>query len=307
MLRFALLRILGAIPTLLVVIAVAFMLVHAAPGGPFDSERVLLPEVEQNMLRAYHLDEPLPQQFSRYLRGVLRGDFGPSYTHPEYDVSEIIFASYPVSFLLGAWSLVIALVLGVLFGLIAALRRNTLIDRLLSGLAMTGISVPVFVVAPIMVLFFAVHLGWLPASFSGGTGAARFVLPVTALALPQLAYFARLFRASMIEVLESDYVRTARAQGLSTLSIIRHHALKPALLPLVSYLGPAIAAVLTGSVVVEQIFGIPGLGQHFVNGALNRDYTLVLGLVIFYGALIITLNLFVDLLYRFLDPRVRAQ
>jgi len=266
-----------------------------------------LPEVEQNILRAYHLDEPLPQQFSRYLRGVLRGDFGPSYTHPEYGVSEIIFASYPVSFLLGAWSLIIALALGVLFGLIAALRRNTVIDRLLSGLAMTGISVPVFVVAPIMVLFFAVRLRWLPASFIGGTGAGRFVLPVVALALPQLAYFARLFRASMIEVLESDYVRTARAQGLSTLSIIRHHALKPALLPLVSYLGPAIAAVLTGSVVVEQIFGIPGLGQHFVNGALNRDYTLVLGLVIFYGALIITLNLFVDLLYRFLDPRVRVQ
>jgi len=307
MLRFALLRILGAIPTLLVVIAVAFMLVHAAPGGPFDSERVLLPEVEQNILRAYHLDEPLPQQFSRYLRGVLRGDFGPSYTHPEYDVSEIIFASYPVSFVLGAWSLVIALVLGVLFGLVAALRRNTVIDRLLSGLAITGISVPVFVIAPIMVLFFAVRLRWLPASFSGGTGAGRFVLPVVALALPQLAYFARLFRASMIEVLESDYVRTARAQGLSTLSIIRYHALKPALLPLVSYLGPAIAAVLTGSIVVEQIFGIPGLGQHFVNGALNRDYTLVLGLVIFYAALIITLNLFVDLLYRYLDPRTRRQ
>ena len=214
MLRFALLRILGAIPTLLVVIAVAFMLVHAAPGGPFDSTRVLLPEVEQNILRAYHLDEPLPQQFERYLRGVLRGDFGPSYTHPEYGVSEIIFASYPVSFLLGAWSLVIALGLGILFGLTAALRRNTVIDRMLSGLAMTGISVPVFVIAPIMVLAFAVHLGWLPASFSGGTGVGRFVLPVIALALPQLAYFARLFRASMIEVLESDYVRTARAQGL---------------------------------------------------------------------------------------------
>lgn len=307
MLRFALLRILGAIPTLFVVIAVAFMLVHAAPGGPFDSERVLLPEVEQSILQAYHLDEPLPQQFARYLRGVLRGDFGPSYTHSEYDVSEIIFESYPVSFLLGAYALVIALAFGILFGLVAALRRNTAIDRLLSGLAMTGISVPVFVIAPIMVLLFAVHLGWLPASFSGGTGAGRFVLPVIALALPQLAYFARLFRASMIEVLESDYIRTARAQGLSTVSIIRHHALKPALLPLVSYLGPAIAAVLTGSVVVEQIFGIPGLGQHFVNGALNRDYTLVLGLVIFYAALIITLNLFVDLLYRYLDPRTRRQ
>lgn len=305
MLRFALLRILGAIPTLFVVIAAAFMLVHAAPGGPFDSERVLPPEVERNILQAYHLDEPLPQQFRRYMTGVLRGDFGPSYTHSEYSVSEIIFDSYPVSFVLGAYAIIIALTLGILFGLIAALHKNSLIDRLLSGLAMTGISVPVFVIAPIMVLLFAVHLNWLPASFSGGTGAGRYVLPVVALALPQLAYFARLFRASMIEVLESDYIRTARSQGLSTASIIRLHALKPSLLPLVSYLGPAIAAVLTGSVVVEQIFGIPGLGQHFVNGALNRDYTLVLGLVIFYAALIIILNLLVDLLYRYLDPRVR--
>ena len=172
---------------------------------------------------------------------------------------------------------------------------------------MTGISVPVFVIAPLLVLFFAVHLGWLPASFSGGSGAGRFVLPVIALALPQLAYIARLFRASMIEVMESDFIRAARAQGLSTASIVRYHALKPALLPLLSYMGPAIAAVLTGSVVVEQIFGIPGLGQFFVNGALNRDYTLVLGLVIFYAALIITLNLFVDLLYGFLDPRIRRQ
>jgi oligopeptide transport system permease protein len=307
MLRFALLRILGAIPTLLVVIGVAFMLVHAAPGGPFDSERVLLPEVEQNILRAYHLDEPLVQQFSRYMKGLSRGDFGPSYTHPEYTVSEIIFDNYGVSFLLGAYAILIALVLGVLLGLIAALRRNTVIDRILSGLAMTGISIPVFVIAPIMVLVFAVYLDWLPASFSGGTGVGRFVLPVIALALPQVAYFARLFRASMIEVLESDYIRTARAQGLSTASIIRHHAMKPALLPLVSYLGPAIAAVLSGSVVVEQIFGIPGLGQHFVNGALNRDYTLVLGLVIFYATLIIALNLVVDLLYRYLDPRIRLQ
>lgn len=307
MLRFALLRILGAIPTLFIVIGAAFMLVHAAPGGPFDSERVLPPEIEKNIRQAYHLDEPLPQQFTRYLGGVLRGDFGPSYRYREYGVSEIIGNAYPVSFLLGALAITLALSLGILFGLVAALRRNTVIDRLLSGLAMTGISVPVFVIAPLLVLFFAVHLGWLPASFSGGSGAGRFVLPVIALALPQLAYIARLFRASMIEVMESDFIRAARAQGLSTASIVRYHALKPALLPLLSYMGPAIAAVLTGSVVVEQIFGIPGLGQFFVNGALNRDYTLVLGLVIFYAALIITLNLFVDLLYGFLDPRIRRQ
>jgi len=307
MLRFALLRILGAIPTLFVVIAAAFLLVHTAPGGPFDSERVLPPEIEKNIRAAYHLDEPLPQQFARYIKGVLEGDLGPSFSRREYTVSEIISDAWPITFLLGALALIVALSFGIVFGLTAALRRNTVVDRVLSGLAMTGISVPVFVFAPVLVLLFAVHLGWLPASFSGGTGAGRFILPVIALALPQLAYIARLFRASMIEVMESDFIRAARAQGLRTVTIVRHHALKPALLPLLSYLGPAIAAVLTGSVVVEQIFGIPGLGQHFVNGALNRDYTLVLGLVIFYAALIITLNLVVDLLYGFLDPRIRRQ
>ena len=307
MLRFALLRILGAIPTLIVVIGAAFMLVHSAPGGPFDSERVLPPEIEQNMLAAYHLDEPLTQQFTRYLKGVLQGDLGPSYRYREYSVSEIIGNAYPVSFMLGGLAIAVALLFGILFGLIAALRRNTIVDRLVTGFAMTGISVPVFVIAPVLVLLFAVHLGWLPASFSSGSGAGRFILPVIALALPQLAYFARLFRASLIDVMESDFIRTARSQGLSTASIIRYHAIKPALLPLLSYLGPAIAAVLTGSVVVEQIFGIPGLGQFFVNGALNRDYTLVLGLVIFYAVLIITLNLLVDILYGFLDPRIRRQ
>jgi len=209
--------------------------------------------------------------------------------------------------LLGGIALILALITGTLFGLIAALHRNTVIDRLLSGLAMTGISVPVLVVAPISVLVFAVHLNWLPASFTGGQGVARYVLPVLALAMPQTAYITRLFRASMIEVLESDFVRTARSQGLRTRSVIRQHALRPAMLPLISYLGPAAAMVLMGSVVVEQIFGIPGLGRFFVNGALNRDYTLVLGLVIFYAALIISLNLLVDLLYWLVDPRMRGR
>jgi oligopeptide transport system permease protein len=208
MLRFALLRILGAIPTLFVVIGAAFMLVHSAPGGPFDTERVLLPEIEKNIRAAYHLDEPLPQQFTRYVSGLLRGDFGPSYHYRDYNVSEIISNAYPVSFALGALAIALALSCGVLFGLTAALRRNTAIDRLLSGLAMTGISVPVFVVAPLLVLLFAVRLDWLPASFSGGSGAGRFVLPVIALALPQIAYITRLFRASMVEVMESDFIRT---------------------------------------------------------------------------------------------------
>jgi len=305
MLRFALLRILSAIPTLFLVIVLAFMLVHAAPGGPFDAERVLPPEVEANIRAAYHLDEPLQEQFVRYVKGLLRGDLGPSYRYRDYDVSEIIRNAFPVSLLLGSLSLLVAMAVGMSLGLLAALHRNTLLDRAVSAIAMTGISIPVFVIAPLLILVFAVRLGWLPASFTGSDSATRLVLPVLALALPQVAYVTRLFRASMIEVLQSDYVRTARAYGLSTDSIIRFHALKPAMLPMVSYLGPAIAAVLTGSVVVEQIFGIPGLGQFFVNGALNRDYTLVLGLVIFYAAMIIVMNFVVDIVYGFLDPRIR--
>ena len=307
MLRYALLRIFGAIPTLLVVIALAFLMVHAAPGGPFDAERVLPPDIEENIARAYHLDESLPQQFVRYVGGLLRGDLGPSYRYLDRSVSDVIRNALPLSMLLGALAMLLAIIAGVAAGLTAALRKNSFADRLVTGIAMTGISVPVFVIAPLMVLVFAVYLDWFPASWTGGGGIARLVLPVVVLALPQIAYIARLSRASMIGVLSSDFVRTARAQGLKTSSIIRYHALKPALLPLVSYMGPAIAGILTGSVVVEQVFGIPGLGQFFINGALNRDYTLVLGIVIFYAALVIGLNLIVDLLYGILDPRIRGR
>ena len=305
MLRFALLRLLWAIPTLLLVIVLAFLMVHAAPGGPFDAERALPPEIEANIARAYHLDEPLPQQFVRYLGGVLRGDFGPSYRYRDYSVSELIGRAIPVSMKLGVLAMALAVLAGVSFGTLAALLQNSVLDRWTIGLAITGISIPVFVVAPLFILFFAVKLQWLPASWSGSTSAWRFLLPVIALALPQVAYIARLTRASMIEVLGSDFIRTARAQGLGTVAIIRYHAMKPAMLPVLSYMGPAIAAILTGSVVVEEIFGIPGVGQFFVRGALNRDYTLVLGIVIFYAALVILLNLIVDVLYGFLDPRIR--
>ena len=305
MLRFALLRLLWAIPTLLLVIVVAFLMVHAAPGGPFDAERALPAEIEANIARAYHLDEPLPQQFARYLGGILRGDFGPSYRYRDYSVSELIGDAIPVSLKLGALAMALAIFVGIGTGTLAALRQNSVLDRLAMGFAMTGISIPVFVVAPLLILFFAVQLHWLPASWGGSTSAWRFLLPVIALALPQIAYIARLTRASMIEVLGSDYIRTARAQGLGTLTIVRYHAMKPAMLPVLSYMGPAIAAILTGSVVVEEIFGIPGIGQFFVRGALNRDYTLVLGIVIFYAALVIVLNFIVDVLYGFLDPRIR--
>jgi oligopeptide transport system permease protein len=305
LLRYALLRLLGAIPTLMLVIALAFLMVHAAPGGPFDAERVLPADIEANIAKAYHLDEPLPQQFARYMAGVVRGDLGPSYRYRDHTVGELIGNAFPISLKLGAMAIVLALIVGVSAGTFAALRQNSMLDRIVMAFSMTGISIPIFVIAPVLVLFLAVKLHWLPAGWSGNAGGGRLLLPVVSLALPQIAYIARLTRASMIDVLASDFVRTARAQGLGTLAVIRYHALRPAMLPVLSYMGPAIAAILTGSVVVEEIFGIPGLGQFFVRGALNRDYTLVLGIVVFYAMLVILLNLVVDILYGAIDPRIR--
>lgn len=305
MAQYTLRRLLGAIPTLLLVVVLAFLLVHAAPGGPFDSERVLPDEIEANIAAYYHLDEPLPRQFIRYLSNAVRGDLGPSYRYRDHRVSELIAAALPISIMLGSLAMLLAIVVGVSAGTVAALRQNSIVDRVVMAFAMTGISIPIFVIAPVLVLFLAVKLNWLPAGWSGTGGASRLLLPVVALALPQIAYIARLTRASMIDVLASAYIRTARAQGLGTYAIIRFHALKPAMLPVVSYMGPAIAAILTGSVVVEQIFGIPGVGQFFVTGALNRDYTLVLGIVIVYAVLIVSMNLIVDLVYGVIDPRVR--
>ena len=282
-------------------------MVHAAPGGPFDDERALPADVAANIQAAYHLDEPLPKQFGRYLAGLLRGDLGPSYRYRNYTVSELIGTGFPLSLQIGSMAILLALIAGIGSGAYAALHRNSMLDRVVMSFAMTGISIPVFVIAPVLVLLFAVKLQWLPAGWSGAAGAAKYVLPVVTLALPQIAYIARLTRASMIDVLNRDFIRTARAQGLGTKTIIRVHALKPAMLPVLSYMGPAIAAILTGSVVVEEVFGIPGLGQFFVRGALNRDYTLVLGIVIFYATLIIALNLLVDILYGVIDPRVRQR
>lgn len=296
---------LGAVPTLLLVIALTFLMVHAAPGGPFDDERVLPADVEENIRRAYHLDEPLPRQFLRYVSGLLQGDLGPSYRLRDFTVGKIIGGSFPLSLRLGALAMAVAIIVGVGAGTAAALRQGTYLDRWIMAFSMTGISIPVFVIAPVLVLLFAVKLQWLPVGWSSTTGMSRMVLPVITLALPQIAYIARLTRASMIDVLATDFVRTARAQGLGMPTVIRVHALRPALLPVLSYMGPAIAAILTGSVVVEEVFGIPGLGQAFVRGALNRDYTVVLGIVVFYATLIVSLNLVVDVLYGAIDPRVR--
>lgn len=305
MLRFALKRLLGAIPTLLVLIALAFFLIKVAPGGPFDTDRQLSPEIEANLRAAYKLDEPLYKQFGLYLGGLLKGDFGPSFQYRDYTVTELIATGFPVSLRLGGMAMMLAFFVGVTVGTIAALKQNSFTDHASMAAAMTGISIPNFVMAPLLVLLFAVTLRWLPA---GGLGDWRnFVLPVIALALPQIAYIARLTRGSMIEVLRADFIRTARAQGLPQRAVIIRHALKPALLPVISYLGPATAAIITGSVVIEQIFGVPGLGRFFVQGALNRDYTLVMGVVVFYGVLIIVFNLIVDLVYGWLDPRVQYQ
>jgi len=305
MLAFAFRRLLSAIPTLLILIALAFALIRLAPGGPFDTERQLPPEIEANLKAAYHLDDPVIQQFGYYMLNILSGDFGPSFQYRDYTVTELIAAGFPVSLRLGLAAILIAFVAGVILGTLAAIRQNTLTDTTVMAAAMTGISIPTFVTAPLLVLVFAVWLRWLPAGGLGAGGWRNLLLPVIALSLPQIAYIARLTRASMIDVLRSDFVRTARAQGLPMFTVLYFHALKPALVPVVSYLGPATAGIITGSVVIEQIFGIPGLGRFFVQGALNRDYTLVMGVVIFYGVLIIVFNLLVDLAYAWLDPRVK--
>ena len=305
MLRFAIGRLLSAIPTLLILITLAFLLIRVAPGGPFDSEKQLPPEIEANLRAAYNLDEPLIQQLGRYLWNIAQGDFGPSFQYRDYTVTELIATGFPVSLKLGTLAMILALLLGVTAGVMAALRQNRATDYSVMTAAMTGISIPNFVMAPLLVLVFAVYLKWLPAGGLGDGSLPYLVLPVVALALPQVAYIARLTRGSMIEVLRSPFIRTARAQGLPTRTVVIRHALKPALLPVVSYLGPALAAIITGSVVVEQIFGVPGLGRFFVQGALNRDYTLVMGVVVFYGSLIIVLNFLVDLLYGWLDPRLK--
>ena len=303
MYAYAVRRLLGAVPTILAVIVIAFFMIRLAPGGPFDSERAVPPEIAANLAGAYHLDEPLGDQFVRYLGNVLAGDFGPSFRYKDYSVTELLWSGFPVSAQLGISAMVLAVLLGTAAGAYAAVRRNTIVDGGIMALAMTGIAVPNFVVAPLLTLVLGVYLSLLPVGGWGGLSHA--VLPVVALALPQVAYVARLTRGSMLEVLRADFIRTARAKGLGARRIVTRHALRAALLPVVSYLGPATAAIITGSVVIEQIFGLPGIGRYFVQGALNRDYTLVMGVVIFYAILILLFNLVVDLLYPLIDPRVR--
>lgn len=305
MLRFILKRFLGSIPTLFVIIGISFFMIRMAPGGPFDQERQLPPEIIENLNKVYHLDEPLYQQFGRYLWGILQGDFGPSFQYKDYSVTELIFQGFPVSLKIGGLAILFATVIGIFLGTIAALRQNTRTDYIIMGFSMTGITIPSFVMAPLLSLIIGVYLRLLPV---GGWGSIKhMVLPIIALTLPQIAYISRLTRGSMIEVLRSNYIRTAKAKGLPERTILFRHGLKGALLPVVSYLGPATAGIITGSVVIEKIFGIPGIGRFFVLGALNRDYTLVMGVVVFYGMIIILFNLVVDIIYGLLDPKVRYE
>jgi len=297
-------RTLGLIPTLLMLITIAFFMIRIAPGGPFDSEKVLPAEIRANLDAKYHFDEPLLQQYFRYLGQIVMLDFGPSFQYKDWTVNELIARGFPVSLTIGGLAMVLAFFLGTAIGIAAALRQNSAFDYSIMGGAMLGISIPNFVVAPLLILLFAVYLGWLPAG--GWEWSFRYtLLPVITLALPVVAYIARLTRGSMIEVLHSNYIRTARAKGLPVHAVIIRHALKPALLPVISFMGPATAGLITGSVVIERIYSIPGLGSYFVQGALNRDYTLVMGVVIFYGAVIVILNFVVDLLYAWLNPKIR--
>jgi oligopeptide transport system permease protein len=312
MFAYAIRRLLGAIPTLFIIITIAFFMMRIAPGGPFDSSRRLPPEIEHNMKAAYDLDKPVWQQYAIYMGKLAHGDLGPSFKTKDFTVNELIAQGLPVSVRLGLLAIIIAILVGTLLGTLAALNQNSLADYGVMGVAMIGITIPTFVMAPILTLIFGVYglvvFGFdisLPAGGWGGGALQFLVIPVTVLALPQIAVIARLVRGSMIEVLRSNYIRTARAKGLSATMVVTRHALRAAILPLVSYLGPAIAAILTGSLVVEQIMGIPGIGRAFIQGALNRDYTLVMGVLIYYATFVILLNLAADLLYAALDPRVR--
>lgn len=305
MISYTIKRFLGAWPTLIILITLSFFLMRLAPGGPFSGEKVLSPAVQANLDAKYHLSDPIIIQYFDYLLSLAKGDFGPSFKYPDWSVNQLIYQGFPVSLWLGSWAMLIAVIIGTLVGSFAALKQNTWLDYLATGMSMTGISIPSFVTAPMFTLLFAVILKWFPAGGWNDGAFMNLVLPVTALSLPQIAIISRIMRGSMIEVLRSNYIRTAKAKGIPTRIVLFRHALRPALLPVISYLGPATAGIITGSVVIEQIFSLPGLGSYLVKGALNRDYTLVLGSVILVGALIIAFNFIVDILYAVIDPKIK--
>ncbi len=299
-------RLLGMIPTLFIIVTLSFFIVRIAPGGPLSAERNLTEVVRRNIEAKYHLDEPLIKQYGRYMFDVMRGDLGPSFKYKDYDVNYYIFTSLPKSIVLGLCAMAISVTIGMGIGIIAAVKQNSWIDYLSMGLAVIGISIPLFVIAPIFQLIFAVKLKWLPTSgwYTTGEGYLTIILPAVSLSFEYFANIARLTRSSMLETLRSDYIRTAKAKGMKRSTIIFKHAMKGALLPVVSYLGPAFAGIITGSVVVEQIFRVPGLGKFFVQSSFNRDYTLIVGVVIVYSVILIVMNFIVDIVYAQLDPRI---
>ncbi|QUS35635.1 ABC transporter permease [Falsirhodobacter algicola] len=305
MLGYTLRRMASAIPTIFIIITLTFFAIRIAPGGPFDLERPLDPLILANLQRAYNLDAPLWQQYLNYLGNLLHGDLGPSFTRRDFSVNDLFAQGLPVSILLGGLALTAAAILGTLLGAIAALRQNSWLDNLIVAIATLGITTPNFVIAPLLSLFFGVILGVLPAGGWSNANPAYWVLPIITLALPQVAVIARLVRGATVEALRANHVRTARAYGLPARVVVGVHALRAAMLPTVSYLGPTAAALLTGSVVVETIFGLPGVGRYFVQGALGRDYTLVMGTVVVIAVFVVIFNLLVDLTYAWLDPRVR--
>jgi oligopeptide transport system permease protein len=304
MLAYAARRLAAVPPTLFIIVTLAFVVVRVAPGGPFDAEQSLTPQVKANLERAYGLDQPLVAQYATYLRALAHGDFGPSLKYRDVTVSALIAQGLPVSLTLGLAALLVALAVGVPLGTWAALRRDSAVDHAIMGVAVLGAILPSFVTGPLLALVFGLWLRWLPVAGWQQGSPYYLVLPVMTLALPLLAYIARLIRSSLLEVLESDYVRAARARGLGRGRVIWRHALPPAMLPVVSYLGPATAFVVTGSLVVETVFGLPGTGRYLVEGAIDRDYTLVMGMVIVYGLVTLLCNLAADLIYGWLDPRV---
>jgi len=306
MTKYIIRRLIGLIPTLFIVVTISFFLVRIAPGGPFDAERQPPEQVKKNIEAKFHLDEPIPIQYLRYMGDILRGDLGPSFRYQDHDVNYYIANSLPNSLLLGFISLGMALILGIIAGIISALKQNTCMDYTSMAIAIIGITVPLFVIGPVLMYFFALKWSILPTSgwITGRYGWVTILMPAFTLALRPFATIARLSRASMLEMLRSDFIRTAQAKGLKDSVIIRKHVLKGSLLPVVSYLGPAFASIVTGSVVVEQIFRVPGLGRFFVQSAINRDYTLIMGTVIVYSVILILMNFFVDIIYSFLDPRI---
>jgi len=305
MLRFITSRLLQSLLALFIIITATFFMMRFVPGGPFTAEKAVPPEILRNLEAHYGLDRPLFRQYLDYLGHLARGDFGPSFKYSNRSVNEILADTLPVSAELGAWSLLVALASGLTLGIIAALRRNSWADYVATAFGTIGLSVPTFVVGPLVVLAFAIHAGWFSAS--GWYLPSDRILPSLVLGLAYAAPISRLTRGGMLEVLHQDYIRTARAKGASEFRVVFHHALRGGLLPVVAYLGPAVAGILTGSFVIETIFQIPGLGREFVNSAFNRDYTLVLGTVILYAALIIALNLAVDIVQAWMNPKIRLE